>query len=325
MKNGKPANLFPLLKATRHPFGVDQKKYEFFFCNGQRRLRGRKEVWDASGSSNLKELSAHTQSHIFRMTKEECLSNELPPRRREIKKLPIAPRHELKYNQALKEFGQSYSILQTMQQIGGDSENDDTLVLINRLRQISSTAKIDGVVQLANSILVDESSIVIFTSFVEVAKEIQKKLEDMNWTGEVLTGETPAKKRQAMVDRFQSCLSPAFVCTYGAGGVGLTLTAACTVILVDRPYTPGDVVQAEDRVRRIGQKRPVRSIWIQSFLIDENIDDMLDHKEVNSSTVVDGKDYGAQNRSAPKLNTRELVKSVLGYPCPGQNGLHTGL
>lgn len=44
----------------------------------------------------------------------------------------------------------------------------------------------------------------------------------------------------------------------GAGGVGLTLTAACTVILVDRPWTPGDVNQAEDRVRRIGQKRPVR-------------------------------------------------------------------
>jgi SNF2 family DNA or RNA helicase len=66
----------------------------------------------------------------------------------------------------------------------------------------------------------------------------------MSWDGELLTGEVVAKKRQAMVDRFQSGLSPLFVCTYGAGGVGITLTAACTVILVDRPWTPGDVSQA---------------------------------------------------------------------------------
>jgi SNF2 family DNA or RNA helicase len=77
---------------------------------------------------------------------------------------------------------------------------------------------------LSNSILIKESSIVIFTSFVAVAKEIHHKLEDMDWAGELLTGETAPKKRQAMVDRFQTCISPVFVCTYGAGGVGLTLT-----------------------------------------------------------------------------------------------------
>ena len=46
----------------------------------------------------------------------------------------------------------------------------------------------------------------------------------MDWAGELLTGETVSKKRQAMVDRFQTGISPVFVCTYGAGGVGLTLT-----------------------------------------------------------------------------------------------------
>ena len=37
MKNGKPSNLFPLLKAARHPFGDNQQLYEIFFCNGQLR------------------------------------------------------------------------------------------------------------------------------------------------------------------------------------------------------------------------------------------------------------------------------------------------
>lgn len=139
----------------------------------------------------------------------------------------------------------------------------------------SLSTKVDAIVGLAVDILSEESSIVIFTTFVAVAKLIHEKLDERQWAGELLTGETVPKKRQAMVDRFQAGLSPVFVCTYGAGGVGLTLTgkscfyafrfaphhytcsshafafctvAACTVILVDRPWTPGDVNQAEDRV-----------------------------------------------------------------------------
>ena len=87
MKNGKPSNLFPLLRAVKHPFGDDQKKYEFFFCNAQYRRMNGKEVWDASGSSNLNELHAHTSSHIFRKTKDECMSEELPPKKREYLKV----------------------------------------------------------------------------------------------------------------------------------------------------------------------------------------------------------------------------------------------
>ncbi|KAL3808535.1 hypothetical protein ACHAXA_002702 [Cyclostephanos tholiformis] len=308
MKNGRPSNLFPLLRAVQHPFGDNQKRYEFFFCNGQQRnIRGMM-TWDATGSSNLKELHAHTASHIFRMTKEECMSSELPPRKREIVKMPVPSRHELRYTQALKDLAEAFNSSHTS--CGGD--NDDTLSSLMRLRQISAVAKVDAIVSLSNSILIKESSIVIFTSFVAVAKDIYRKLEDMDWAGELLTGETVSKKRQAMVDRFQTGISPVFVCTYGAGGVGLTLTAACTVVLVDRPWTPGDVNQAEDRVRRIGQKRPVRSIWVRSFPIDDRIDELIDHKEVNSSAAVDGKDHGGQNRNAPKVSIAQLVKSVLG-------------
>ena len=89
--------------------------------------------------------------------------------------------------------------------------------------------------------------------------------------GEILTGETPSVKRAQAVENFQQGLSPVFVGTFGAGGVGLTLTAACTIILVDRPWTPGDAMQAEDRVRRIGQTKKVTSIWMTAFEVDEQI------------------------------------------------------
>eukprot|EP00986_Skeletonema_menzelii_P011401 scaffold5862_cov138-Skeletonema_menzelii.AAC.6 len=307
MKNGRPSNLFPLLQAVRHPFGDHQMRYESNFCDGQQRMMNGKEVWLATGSSNLRELNAHTASHIFRMTKEECMSKELPPRKRELRTVPVGPLQQQRYTQALKDLAKAFTA--SKGECGGDSE--DILTPFNRLRQISSFAKVDAAVSIANSILNEESSIVVFTSFVDIAKQIHQKLEGMDWAGELLTGETATKKRQLMVDNFQSGLSPVFVCTYGAGGVGLTLTAACTVILVDRPWTPGDVNQAEDRVRRIGQKRPVRSIWIRSFAIDEQIDELLEHKDVTSNTVVDGKASTGQSRSAPKVKISELIKNVI--------------
>jgi SNF2 family DNA or RNA helicase len=135
-----------------------------------------------------------------------------------------------------------------------ESDNADTLMgALTTLRYAGASARVDASVEIAMQVLQNEPAIVIFTSFVKVAKAIHQKLAKKGWTGEILTGETPAIKRQAMVDNFQTGVSPVFVCTTGAGGVGLTLTAARTLILVDRPWTPGDVFQAEDRVRRYGQ------------------------------------------------------------------------
>jgi SNF2 family DNA or RNA helicase len=110
---------------------------------------------------------------------------------------------------------------------------------VQRVRIICSHAKIDATVDLARSILNKEAALVIFSGFTKVAKQVHEKLSSSGWPSELLTGETPQKKRQDMVDKFQSGLSSVFVCTFGAGGVGLTLTAASTIILLDRPWTPG--------------------------------------------------------------------------------------
>ena len=137
MKNGKPSNLFPLLKAVRHPFGDHQKRYEFFFCNGQQKNFRGVLTWDASGSSNLDVLNAHTTSHIFRMTKEECLKG-LPPRKREFKKIPVAPLHESRYKEALKDLAYSFTVSSSS---GGSGEGEDILQAFGRLRSISANAK----------------------------------------------------------------------------------------------------------------------------------------------------------------------------------------
>lgn len=126
--------------------------------------------------------------------------------------------------------------------------NDEAILgAVQRVRIICSHAKVDAAVDLARSILNQEPALVIFCSFINVAKQVHEKLSNSGWPSELLTGETPQKIRQDMVDKFQNGLSSVFVCTFGAGGVGLTLTAASTIILLDRPWTPGQLATSKSK------------------------------------------------------------------------------
>mmetsp|Transcript_44442 Transcript_44442/g.53762 ORF Transcript_44442/g.53762 Transcript_44442/m.53762 type:complete len:1042 (-) Transcript_44442:49-3174(-) len=318
MKNGKPLNLFPLLRAVRHPFGDNQKAYEIHFCAARDKMVGRnKTIWCNNGSSNLTLLNSHISAHVFYLTKEDALK-DLPPRTREYRKVAVNSSYKVQYENAMNRLAKVYeNVTDTL----NDSNSEAVLGAFAMVRQTAAFAKIDATVALAKSILKDEPAIVIFTSFVDVAKILHQKLSEEGWNGEVLTGKTPPKKRQALVDNFQAGISPVFVGTFGAGGVGLTLTAAATIILLDRPWTPGDAFQAEDRVRRIGQTKPVKSIWMRAFEVDDQIDLMLDQKKQNAMTAVDGREERAARKdgdthdtnakSAPKISIYHLIQTMV--------------
>lgn len=103
MKNGKPANLFPLLKAVNHPLGRHQRAYEAHFCAGADRNLGRgRYAWDASGCSNLDQLHKLVSSNLLYMTKEQCLA-DLPPITRSTRKVPVSPRFQMQYMRTVKD------------------------------------------------------------------------------------------------------------------------------------------------------------------------------------------------------------------------------
>ena len=313
MKNGRPSNLFPLLRAVKHPLGKHQRAYEAYFCEGREVYFGSGSTrWQANGSANLEQLRELTKSHILYLTKEECLADALPTQKRIIHKVPVSSRRQIQHTEALRDLSRLFAAKR--------QNNDAILGAVQKLRMIGSLAKMDATVELALQILQQEAAIVIFTSFQQVARTVHEQLGQAGWKGELLTGETPPKKRQDIVDSFQNGLSPVFVCTFGAGGVGLTLTAASTVILLDRPWTPGETHQAEDRVRRIGQKKEqVQSIWVSAFDLDEQIDQLLEQKNQTSQAVLSSKknDQTAdkQSSAAPltesKLSVFQMLQKVL--------------
>ncbi len=124
---------------------------------------------------------------------------------------------------------------------------------------------------------------------------------------ELLTGETKVEVRQDIVDRFQAGESKVFVGTIKAGGVGLTLTAASNVILVDRAWTPGDVEQAEDRCHRMGQQSAVFATWLQLGAIDEAIDNLILQKSERIELVLKGKRKTLRGIGSAKDLAKELL------------------
>ncbi len=102
-----------------------------------------------------------------------------------------------------------------------------------------------------------------------------------------LDGSTPVTERQALIDRFNSGAIPVFLLSTKAGGLGINLTTADTVIMHDLDFNPENDRQAEDRAHRIGQLRAVRVYkLIAAGTVDEDIHAMGERKRELSRAVL---------------------------------------
>ena len=118
-----------------------------------------------------------------------------------------------------------------------------------------------------------------------------------------ITGEVNAQKRQAMVDQFQAGELDVLVCSTIAAKEGLTLTAADTVVFVEREWVPGWEEQAEDRVNRIGQDaETVHAIYLSvKGTIDEKFNAVVEEKRKVVAAVLDGGEVGNRDGIAKAL------------------------
>jgi superfamily II DNA/RNA helicase len=96
--------------------------------------------------------------------------------------------------------------------------------------------------------------------------------------GALLTGRLPPAERQRVVDGFQAGQHQLLISTFGVGGLGFTLHRARHVVLLERPWTPGDAEQAEDRCHRIGMQASLQCHWLQLGVADQLVDDLIASK-----------------------------------------------
>ncbi len=130
-----------------------------------------------------------------------------------------------------------------------------------------------------------------------------------------LHGGTPKKRRDELVERFQSPDGPpVFLLSLKAGGTGLNLTAASHVIHLDRWWNPAVENQATDRAFRIGQKRNVQvHKFICTGTLEEKIDEMIEEKKALADLVVrDGEGWLTELSTSELRSLFELSEDAVG-------------
>ena len=280
MKNGRPVQLYPLLAAIGHPLAADQRRFEELYCQGHWRERRGVRHWEAQGSSRLEELHRLVRPLVLFRRKEQCL--DLPPKHRRGCPVVLPPVEAEAFQRRLEATIAAYRQRAALGLVRSDAE---PLAVFTALRQISSGAKVAAVVSLLSTLLSQGEPVVVFTAFVATAQALLAALSQDGREPVVLTGAVPPRHRQGLVDAFQKGSRQALITTYGTGGLGFTLHRARHVVLVERPWTPGEAEQAEDRCHRIGMGACLTSHWIQLGLADQLVDGLVASKAERISDV----------------------------------------
>lgn len=144
--------------------------------------------------------------------------------------------------------------------------------------------------------------VLLFSAFEQHLQIFRKILEAEGTPFAWLTGDTPMPERARAVERFQTDASvQAFLMTLGAGGVGLNLTAADYVFMLDPWWNPAKEDQAIARAHRIGQARPVTALrFIARNTVEEKILVLQEQKRQL------GRDLFAADQESPHLSREDL-------------------
>jgi SNF2 family DNA or RNA helicase len=144
--------------------------------------------------------------------------------------------------------------------------------------------------------------VLVFSQFTEMLGLLQRELDTLALPYFVLTGDTPVGERGALVQRFQALEVPIMLLSLKAGGVGLNLTAADTVIHVDPWWNPAVERQATDRAHRIGQEQPV---FVYKLVVEGSIEERLLALQARKAALADGV-LGFDGAAAQKFSAEDL-------------------
>lgn len=118
-------------------------------------------------------------------------------------------------------------------------------------------AKLELLADMLPALVEEGRRVLVFSQFTELLELIAEQLRTLALPFLSLIGKTSPKDRGSVVQRFQAQEVPIFLLSLKAGGIGLNLTAADTVIHMDPWWNPAVEEQATARAHRIGQDQPV--------------------------------------------------------------------
>ena len=251
---------------------------------------------------------------VMRRKKEEVLT-ELPDL------IEVVYKNELEDQQKAIYLAQLQQMRDRLAQVTDQEFQKSRVEILSglmRLRQICDTpalfiddyqgdsGKLDSLRDLLLQVADGGHRVLIFSQFKGMLEKIEQELPDLGLTSFKITGSTPAQARQEMTKAFNQGERDAFLISLKAGGVGLNLTGADTVILVDLWWNPAVEAQAIGRAHRMGQEQKVEVYrLITKGTIEEKIQELQEQKKHLVSQVLDG------TESRASLSLAE-IREILG-------------
>jgi len=262
--------------------------------------------------TNMDDLSARAaltklvHPFILRRLKSDVLT-ELPPKTEMncyIEMGETQRKYYLAYVEKLKE------ALET----ADSSDRMKILAMLTRLRQLccdpalwvegynGGSCKLDELLRMVDELIEGGHRMLIFSQFTSMLAIIEKNLDEAGIKSFTLKGDTPIPERAELVRRFNAGEVPVFLISLKAGGVGLNLTGADTVVHFDPWWNTAAQNQATDRCYRIGQDKAVTVYkLIAKDTIEEKIIKLQDIKLSLARVVTDNADGGIMDMSKEEL------------------------
>jgi SNF2 family DNA or RNA helicase len=250
-----------------------------------------KRNFQKNNPKDLSQLKNLVQPYILRRLKRQVCS-ELPPKI----EIPLYCQLNEEQDRIYKE---TLSVeKQNLMDIQGENLSINILTVLLRLRQIAcnlqliskeygeSSGKLDSILEIAEEIILEGNSILVFSQFTTHLDIVKKAFIKKSINYYYLDGST--KNRKKVVTSFQKESKPTvFLISLKTGGVGLNLTKANYVFLLDPWWNPAVENQAIDRCHRIGQSNPVT---VYRFITKDTIEEKIMllkniKKEVEKSVI----------------------------------------
>lgn len=264
----------------------------------------RNPIEKSGDEARLQHLNARIRPFLLRRTKEQ-VATELPPKTEIV--------HWVELNDAQRDVYETMRLAmdkKVRDEITRKGVARSQIIILEallKLRQVccdlrlvnsapagarqSSSAKLESLMQMIEELLAEDRKILLFSQFTSMLELIEIELAQRGIEYALLTGRT--KDRRTPVQDFQSGKRSIFLISLKAGGTGLNLTAADTVIHYDPWWNPAAENQATDRAYRIGQEKPVFVYkMIARGTVEEKIQHLQHEKSALASGVLDGRTAG---------------------------------
>ncbi|MEG6523647.1 DEAD/DEAH box helicase [Desulfotomaculum sp. 1211_IL3151] len=226
---------------------------------------------------------------ILRRVKQDVL-RELPEKIETVHQSELTKEQKELYLAYLEKIRQETK--DSLQVEGFEKSRIKILAGLTRLRQLcchpslflenynGQSGKLEQLMEMIENALENNRRLLVFSQFASMLRLISEELNRMNKSYFYLDGQTPAKERVEMTQRFNSGEKELFLISLKAGGTGLNLTGADTVILYDLWWNPAVEEQAAGRAHRMGQRNCVQVMkLITRGTIEEKIYEMQQQKK----------------------------------------------